>query len=119
VTGLENGSYLFVWTAENGSCPLVRDSMYVFLELVRFPTGFSPNGDQVNDNLVFSGLANVSGKRLQIFNRWGKLVFVSNDYQNDWNGNNSSGEALPDDTYFYILEWGENEVHSDYLLLKR
>lgn len=37
--------------------------------------------------------------QLTVFNRWGRIVFSSNDYQNDWDGDN-----LPDGTYFYVLK---------------
>ena len=36
---------------------------------------------------------------LTIFNRWGRIVYQSKDYQNDWDGGN-----LPDGTYFYVLK---------------
>ena len=36
---------------------------------------------------------------LTIFNRWGRIVYHSKDYQNDWDGGN-----LPDGTYFYVLK---------------
>jgi hypothetical protein len=46
---------------------------------------------------------------VKIFNRWGKIVYESNDYQNNWRGrNNSSGltmgtAKLPTGTYYYIV----------------
>ena len=36
---------------------------------------------------------------LTIFNRWGRIVYHSKDYQNDWDGGD-----LPDATYFYVLK---------------
>ena len=36
---------------------------------------------------------------LTVFNRWGRIVYHSNDYQNDWDGDN-----LSDGTYFYVLK---------------
>ena len=36
---------------------------------------------------------------LTIFNRWGRIVYHSKDYQNNWDGDN-----LPDGTYFYVLK---------------
>jgi len=34
-----------------------------------------------------------------IFNRWGRIVYKSSDYQNDWDGGD-----LPDGVYFYVLK---------------
>lgn len=51
--------------------------------------------------------------QLQIFNRWGSLIYESNDYQNDWGGeshDNSVGAhgKVPTGTYYYILKLIEN-----------
>jgi len=37
---------------------------------------------------------------LTIFNRWGKVVFETNAYKNDWSG----GDEITSGTYFYIIE---------------
>jgi gliding motility-associated-like protein len=49
------------------------------------PNSFSPNGDGVNDK--FFAIANqVEFIEMQIFNRWGQLVFQSNDINSKWDG---------------------------------
>lgn len=67
--------------------------------LVKPVNVFTPNGDGINDLLRFDLLEIFSGNKLQVYNRWGKLVYESNDYQNDWDGGD-----LKDGTYFYILD---------------
>jgi gliding motility-associated-like protein len=76
------------------------------------PEGFSPNGDNVHDKFVIYNLPDGARVRLQVFNRWGVKVYESNDYKNDWDGTcnvNTSlvlaGDALPESTYYYILEF--------------
>ncbi|MCK7460618.1 MAG: gliding motility-associated C-terminal domain-containing protein [Sphingobacterium sp.] len=70
------------------------------------PEGFSPNGDGVNDFFVVKG-ADSYNVTLQIFNRWGNLVYESKGYQNDWDGLANMGllisTKLPDGTYYYII----------------
>lgn len=44
--------------------------------------------------------------RLMIYNRWGGLVFHTNDYQNNWAGSNIKGDPLPEGTYYYLLDLG-------------
>lgn len=69
-------------------------------EIIVKPTNvFTPNGDGINDLLRFDLLELFNGNTLQVFNRWGKLVFESNDYQNDWDGGD-----LKEGTYFYVLD---------------
>lgn len=59
---------------------------------------FTPNGDGVNDKLRFDLLEVYEGNELQIFNRWGDLIYESSNYQNEWDG-----EDYNEGTYFYIL----------------
>lgn len=69
-------------------------------EIVIKPTNvFTPNGDGVNDVLRFDLLEFTTGSSLQIFNRWGKLVFESSDYRNDWDGGDVEAG-----TYYYVLD---------------
>ena len=64
---------------------------------------FTPNGDGINDVLRFDLLEIYIGNKLQIFNRWGELMYEDNDYLNDWDGGD-----LKDGTYFYILHVGDD-----------
>ena len=60
------------------------------------------NGDGKNDILFFKTLT-YNNMGIQVFNRWGDLVFAENPYTNQWNGTNQSGANLPNGTYYYIL----------------
>ncbi len=52
------------------------------------PDAFSPNGDGLNDmfGAVLSGRISSGGYQLEIYNRWGERVFVSNDISRRWDG---------------------------------
>jgi gliding motility-associated-like protein len=76
---------------------------------VDVPTGFSPDGDGVNDKLVIQGLENYPGSVVRVFNIWGDLVYEKEDYQNDWdakaNVKNVVGEGkLPAGTYYIYVD---------------
>ncbi|MFM1929730.1 MAG: hypothetical protein RL387_1058 [Bacteroidota bacterium] len=67
--------------------------------------GFSPNYDGLNDKWI---IVRPFGTRVsvQVFNRWGNIVYQNTDYKNDWNGmgtSNFMGQDVPDGTYFYIV----------------
>ena len=81
-------------------------------------TGLSPNGDGVNDVLYIEGIEAFPNNRLLIFNRWGNEVYRKDSYLNDWDGT-WAGKALPDGTYFYILEDGEGQTYSGYIQILR
>jgi len=66
------------------------------------PEGFSPNNDSTNDLFVIENPSSIKLK-LKVFNRYGNMVFESDDYKNDWNGKSNAGSDLPDGTYFYQL----------------
>ena len=67
------------------------------------PNIFTPNGDGFNDTFFIRNLP--SEAKLEISNRWGKSVYQSNAYQNDWDANGIS-EGL----YFYRLSFGDQAV---------
>jgi gliding motility-associated-like protein len=66
---------------------------------VRIPNIFTPNGGQGNDNFEIEGLEKYTGAELQIFNRWGRLVYESDNYRNDWRATD-----LSEGTYWYVLK---------------
>lgn len=74
------------------------------------------NGDGVNDMFEITGLEGCDYiYNVKIFNRWGNIVYESNDYENEWGGtapNNSMGNSgiLPSGTYYYIIGFEGIEV---------
>jgi gliding motility-associated-like protein/uncharacterized repeat protein (TIGR01451 family) len=89
-------------------------------EELSFVSGFSPNGDGINDGFRINGLANYPDHTLTIFNRWGNQVYFSDDYQNDWLGTfNTEGPELPDGTYFYLFDTGNGDLFSGYVQIHR
>lgn len=90
---------------ESGVC---QDSLTVGSFIVRdrpaiwVPSAFSPNQDAFNDRLTFATL-NLQSFDMQIFNRWGRVVFQANDPNSFWDGNSPSG-AAPEGVYVYLLK---------------
>ncbi|MFK7970760.1 MAG: gliding motility-associated C-terminal domain-containing protein [Bacteroidia bacterium] len=91
---------------ESGACQdditfgpfLVKDQPKVWI-----PTAFSPNADAFNDRLTFFAL-NLQSFNMQIFNRWGMLVFETNNPNTFWDGNIASGGSAPEGVYVYLLK---------------
>lgn len=88
------------------------------IELVE---GISPNGDGINDKLVFKELDQFAPAYLAVFNRNGYPVYENEDYRNEWNGTNGeNGQPLPDGTYYYVLELAKgNKRFKNYLVIHR
>ena len=77
------------------------------------PNIFTPgSGNSVgfNDSFVIAGIENFPNSKLKIFNRWGNLVFESDNYNNTWKAENVSGG-----TYYYIFERIDGENFSGYI----
>ena len=75
---------------------------------VFIPNTFSPNGDGSNEMFFPRGTGLFTIKSAKIFNRWGELVFESNNMKpNDafggWNGT-YKGKQLPSDVFVYVME---------------
>lgn len=74
------------------------------------PNGFSPNGDGINDEFNITGLYDIfTGFKLEIYNRWGSIVYESNQQKLPWNGRlMNTKELVPVGVYFYILYPNDN-----------
>lgn len=67
------------------------------------PSAFSPNNDGRNDKFGVEGVnIDVKGFEFYIYDRWGTVLFKTNDVNEKWNGSkDNSGKTLPADTYVY------------------
>lgn len=102
-----NSSTYILTSIHNAGCTRV-DTFTVIVLRLNAPTGFSPNGDQVNDTFIVPEFEEYQGS-LVVWNRWGEIVFESDDYQNNWDGTCQSGFCigngdLAEGTYFYKIE---------------
>ena len=66
----------------------------------------TPNGDGNNDTWIIYNIENHPGTIIRVFNRWGKEVFYSRNYKNDWNGHYKEYDAsLPSSgSYYYQID---------------
>jgi gliding motility-associated-like protein len=64
---------------------------------------FSPNGDFVNDLWRINSSFLFENTEVSIYNRWGKKIFYSLGYKNEWDGKNKSNNDLPEGVYFYVV----------------
>lgn len=82
---------------------VATDSLLVkILKALVVPNAFTPNGDGINDTWVIEYLESYPGATVQVYNRYGQLVFNSNGYPKPWNGT-VNGNSLPVGTYYWII----------------
>ncbi|MFD2602764.1 gliding motility-associated C-terminal domain-containing protein, partial [Flavobacterium suzhouense] len=146
VFGLQAGIYEFEYIKLAEICPSLFMSLrvnenckVVECEPILVHNAFSPNGDNINEKFVIDNIDNTTcypDNTVEIYNRWGILVFETRNYNNTTNAFEgiskgrttiSQAEGLPTGTYFYILNYssvdgnGTIQTHnkSGYLFLSR
>lgn len=70
---------------------------------IEAPNVFSPNGDGVNETFYIINLEQYPNSRCEIYNRWGQLVYQNDNYLNDWDGRNQSGNEVSPGVYYFIV----------------
>jgi len=77
----------------------------VFVKVLKTPTipnVFTPNGDGINDKWEIQYLDSYPGATIDVFNRYGSLVYHSIGYNKPWDGT-YNGKPMPAGTYYYII----------------
>jgi len=85
-----------------------------------FYSGFTPNGDNINDTWIIDGLPE-GLLEVTIFNRWGDVIWETENYNNEtnvWNGKNLNGEEVGVGVYFYSVKIG-TETFKGFIELTR
>ena len=122
ITGLSTGKYIVTVTDANG-CYLL-DTAEIGLNLI-IPTAITPNNDGINDRFEILNIASYSKVTIEIYNRWGDIIFkfdgsgkAYNDPKNCWDGK-YNGQEVPIASYVYIVKLDDLYPVTGILLIKR
>jgi gliding motility-associated-like protein len=115
---LENPSFAYIlpgtyniWLileTSHGCADSISKSIRILNEpqiTLEIPNIVTPNNDGKNDRFIIKNLEFCKDHTLNIYNRWGKGLLKSTDYQNDWPEN-----SIPGGTYYYFLEFTLNNM---------
>ncbi|MFH0894238.1 MAG: gliding motility-associated C-terminal domain-containing protein [Bacteroidota bacterium] len=105
VTVVDNSCVIMKGTATTQSCSLF------------IPNVFTPNSDDCNDVFYIKYDGNESYS-LEIFNRWGRLMFSTTDKSNHWKGIGQNGKPAADGVYYYILNVGAKSYKGTVTLMR-
>ena len=83
-----------------------------------FYSGFSPNGDGINDVFYVNGVEAFPNNVLLVFNRWGNRVYNKEGYDNTFDGT-WENTILVDGTYFYVFDDGNGNRYTGYVQIAR
>ncbi len=103
ISNLSAGSYS-VTVTDGNNCEKSKSMVISNNEELcfRIPDIITPNGDGKNDTWVISGLEIYPDVVVQIFDRWGKRVFYSEGYDDNFDGT-YNGRDLPMQSYHYVI----------------
>lgn len=122
-TGLSNSSiadptaapmvttmYTLTGTDANGCTDVDTMTITVILDYnVTISNLMTPNEDGFNDRWIVQNVENYPDTKVIIVNREGQEVFSSDSYDNNWDGTSKTGKKLPDGTYYYVIQFKDNE----------
>jgi len=111
------GGYYSVLVTDDNGCETL-DSIFVEVRFrILAPTAFSPNGDDLNEVFFVKGLGtDLVYFEMNIYDRWGDVVFKTNDISEGWNGRLfNEGEEQPKEVYTWAasLEYSSGEKIAD------
>lgn len=86
-----------------GGCSASDDVFIKVLFAPEIPNAFSPNNDGINDIWNIKYLSSYPGATVQVFDRYGKLVYNSVGYNSPWDGK-FNGREIPAGVYYYVID---------------
>jgi large repetitive protein len=104
-TFLDTGWYCIKMNAYNDfgchdevtQCILIKQDPFLWV-----PTGFTPNGDGINDFFQLGGVE-IRSFEMSIFDRWGRLIFVTKSIEQSWDGK-AMGQEAPEGAYVFKID---------------
>jgi gliding motility-associated-like protein len=107
----EMGRYdVTLWaTNEFGCLDSTSSQVAVAFDRVFPPNAFSPNSPKEEDRVfrIYSEGISENGYKLLIFNRWGEIIFESENQEMGWNGKMKNGRNAPAGVYTWVLEYSD------------
>lgn len=92
-----------------GECDVTEDITLTISQPVVPYTGFTPNGDGINDGWEILNIQRYEDALVNVYDRWGQNVFRSLGYGKPWDGTNK-GKYLPSGPYYFVIELNSPSV---------
>ncbi|MBT6684759.1 MAG: T9SS type B sorting domain-containing protein, partial [Bacteroidetes bacterium] len=109
ISNLYAGNYSIV-VSDSNQCTYYEefDLQNLYDACIFIPNVITPNGDGANDKWEIRGSHLYPNIEVELYNRWGQLIWKSEKgYNNKWNGT-SDGQPVPINAYWYVVKLGGN-----------
>ncbi len=108
----QNFTYTVTYTDENG-CSASDDVRIIYDPVIYVPNAFTPDGNSINADF-FAVASNIREFKMEIFNRWGELIYTGDLQSKSWDGA-YKGLPCPDGVYVWKISykslWSEEQHH--------
>lgn len=106
-TFMDTGSFtiMLITSTQYGCVDTAYQQIFIGPDVAFYiPNAFSPNNDGINDTFFPKGLF-ISKYEMTIFDRWGNLIFFSDDFNKHWDGKANYGTLIAQpDVYIYVIK---------------
>ena len=104
-TYITSGDYIFVSSNQYGCDSINYLSLNIYSNYIYVPTAFTPDNDGVNDAFKVN-TETLQVFELKIYNRWGEMIFHTNNLNESWNGSHKNGDYFcPDGVYTWQVRY--------------
>lgn len=93
----------YIKGADANGCSAIKRVVTVLATSMKITNVFSPNNDGINDTWQIPYLQSYPTAKVEVYNRYGQMVFKSNGVYKPWDGK-LNGKDLPVGTYYYIIK---------------
>lgn len=112
-SNLESGIYT-VYVRSKTRCKTEQKEVVI----LNYPRFFTPNGDGENDTWRIPYLQLYPGANMNVFDRFGKLLYSFNANSAGWDGT-YNGKPLPSTDYWFVLKFGDNRIIKGHFAMLR
>jgi gliding motility-associated-like protein len=103
VSPVASTTYTMLVESTQGCGSASDDVLVKVFEKLNIPNAFSPNGDGTNDTWRIDALAVYPRSLVDVYDRYGQLVFKSTGYNRPWDGTRN-GNPVPTGVYYYLID---------------
>jgi gliding motility-associated-like protein len=117
MTGVETNYTISLTVADANGCQDTKSqSIKVFSTcIIAVPSAFTPNNDGLNDYFYPLNAFKAVNLDFKVFNRWGQVVFHSNDWSRKWDGR-LKGVPQASDVYVWTLYYKDRDTNVEHSL---
>ncbi|MCP4120665.1 MAG: T9SS type B sorting domain-containing protein, partial [Bacteroidetes bacterium] len=106
---LKFGEYTVQVVDDNGCTALASGLVEDAANCLEMRNVITPDGDGANEEFVIKCLSSFPDNTLEIFNRWGQMVYETDNYDNTWSGTSQREKDLPEGGYFFVFRYRDEQ----------